>query len=46
VASPRFARTVALGYVHRDHAAPGTVLTVLLSGGPAAAVVSALPPGG
>lgn len=45
-ASERFGRVVALGYVHRDHAAPGTPLTVILRGGPVGAVVSVLPPGG
>ncbi len=46
VLSVRLGRAVALGYVHRDHAAPGTQVTVLLPAGPASAVVSALPLGG
>ncbi|MGE5344807.1 MAG: YgfZ/GcvT domain-containing protein [Acidithiobacillales bacterium] len=45
VLSERLGRAVALGYIHRDHAAPGTELTVLLPAGPASAVVSALPLG-
>lgn len=46
VASERLGRTIALGYVHKEHAAPGTSLTVILPGGPVGAVVSALPFGG
>lgn len=46
VHSQRLGRAVALGYVHRDHAAPGTHLAVLGPSGPAAAVVSALSLGG
>ncbi len=46
VLSERLGRAVALGYVHRDQAAPGTQVTVLLSAGPAPAVVSALSLGG
>ncbi|QRK09437.1 aminomethyltransferase family protein [Archangium violaceum] len=41
VRSPRKGQNVALGYVHRDHLEPGTVLTV--GEGPAEATVSALP---
>ena len=41
VHSPRRGQRVALGYVHRDHLEPGTVLT--LGEGPAEATVSALP---
>jgi folate-binding protein YgfZ len=43
VLSERLGRAVALGFVHRDHAAPGTHLTVLRPSGTASAVVSALP---
>jgi folate-binding protein YgfZ len=39
--SPRMGQLVALGYVHRDHLAPGTALT--LGEGPAEATVTALP---
>lgn len=39
--SPRKGQSVALGYVHRDHLEPGTVLTV--GEGPAEATVAALP---
>lgn len=41
VRSPRKGQHVALGYVHRDHLEPGTVLTV--GEGPAEATVAALP---
>jgi folate-binding protein YgfZ len=41
VRSPRKGQRVALGYVHRDHLEPGTVLT--LGEGPAEATVAALP---
>ncbi|WNG40066.1 aminomethyl transferase family protein [Archangium violaceum] len=41
VRSPRKGQNVALGYVHRDHLEPGTVLTV--GEGPTEATVSALP---
>lgn len=41
VRSPRKGQNVALGYVHRDHLEPGTVLTV--GEGPAEATVSSLP---
>jgi len=41
VRSPRKGQNVALGYVHRDHLEPGTVLKV--GDGPAEASVSALP---
>ncbi len=41
VRSPRQGQTVALGYVHRDHLEPGTVLTV--GDGPAEATVAILP---
>ncbi len=41
VRSPLKGQTVALGYVHRDHLEPGTVLTV--GDGPAEATVAALP---
>lgn len=43
VRSPFKGQHVALGYVHRDHLEPGTVLTV--GEGPAEATVSALPLG-
>ena len=43
VRSDRLGRAVALAYVHRDHAAAGTPLTVLCSGGPAEAVVATFP---
>ncbi len=41
VRSPTQGQVVALGYVHRDHLEPGTVLAV--GDGPAEATVSALP---
>ncbi|PTL84162.1 folate-binding protein YgfZ [Vitiosangium sp. GDMCC 1.1324] len=41
VRSPGKGQNVALGYVHRDHLEPGTVLTV--GEGPAEATVAALP---
>ncbi|MFY0528636.1 YgfZ/GcvT domain-containing protein [Archangium gephyra] len=41
VRSPLKGQTVALGYVHRDHLEPGTVLAV--GDGPAEATVAALP---
>ncbi|MFY0571226.1 YgfZ/GcvT domain-containing protein [Archangium lansingense] len=41
VRSPLKGQTVALGYVHRDHLEPGTVLA--LGEGPAEATVAALP---
>jgi folate-binding protein YgfZ len=41
VHSPLKGQTVALGYVHRDHLEPGTVLAV--GDGPAEATVAALP---
>jgi folate-binding protein YgfZ len=41
VRSPRKGQRVALGYVHRDHLEPGTVLT--LGEGPSEATVAALP---
>jgi len=41
VRSPSKGQVVALGYVHRDHLEPGTVLAV--GEGPAEATVSALP---
>jgi folate-binding protein YgfZ len=41
VRSPRKGQYVALGYVHRDHLEPGTVLT--LGAGPAEATVAPLP---
>ena len=41
VNAPGREHPVALGYVHRDHLEPGTVLT--LGEGPAEATVSALP---
>jgi folate-binding protein YgfZ len=41
VRSPRQGQSVALGYVHRDHLEPGTVLVV--GDGPAEATVAALP---
>ncbi|HUM01739.1 MAG TPA: glycine cleavage T C-terminal barrel domain-containing protein [Thermoanaerobaculia bacterium] len=43
VRSERLDRAVALAYVHRDHVAPGTSLTVLCPGGPADAVVVSFP---
>jgi folate-binding protein YgfZ len=44
--SERLGRAVALGYVHRDHASPGTRLSIHCGASPVAAVVSALPLGG
>ncbi|WNG20671.1 YgfZ/GcvT domain-containing protein [Cystobacter fuscus] len=41
VRAPGSGQSLALGYVHRDHLEPGTVLTV--GDGPAEATVSALP---
>ncbi len=41
--SPRLAAVVALAYVRREFAAPGTSVTVDCEGGPAAAMVSVLP---
>jgi folate-binding protein YgfZ len=43
IRSERLGRAVALAYVHRDSAAPGTLLAVLLPAGPAEAVVTAFP---
>jgi glycine cleavage system aminomethyltransferase T len=34
VRSARLSKAVALAFVHRDHAEPGTPLSVLLPGGP------------
>jgi folate-binding protein YgfZ len=41
--SPALGRPVAMGYVHRDFAAPGTEVTVQTSGGSQPAVVTRLP---
>lgn len=43
VQSPALARPVALGYVHRDSAAPSTTVTVDTAGASQPAVVTALP---
>jgi len=43
VRSERLGRAVALAYVHRDHVAPGTALTVLCPHGPAEAIVTSFP---
>ncbi len=43
VASPRLSKVVALAFVHRDHAEPGTPLSVSRPGGPAEAVVTSFP---
>jgi folate-binding protein YgfZ len=43
VGSARLSKAVALAFVHRDDAEPGTPLSVLLPGGPAEAVVTSLP---
>jgi len=41
--SGRLGTAIALGYVHREYAAPGTGVVVLLPSGSSAATVSALP---
>ncbi len=46
VSSARLSRIVALAYVQRDHAAPGTPLSLRLPGGPAEVVVTSFPVGG
>ncbi len=43
VRSARLSKAVALAFVHRDDAEPGTSLSVLLPGGPAEAVVTSFP---
>jgi len=43
--APRLGKTIALGYVRRENAAPGTALSVATSGGPQPAVVSVPPVG-
>ena len=41
--SPRLDRTIALGYVHREFAEPGSTISVASASGPTAARVAALP---
>lgn len=43
VVSPTLGRPIALAYLRREHATPGTPITVAATGGPVAATVAALP---
>ena len=43
VASPRLGRPIALGYVHRDHIAPGSAVLIVHGDEKIAASVRALP---